>query len=530
MQTDHPHTISRSALAFLSGTSLSRITGLGRDMAMAFCFGSHPVIAAFMVAFRFSNLFRRLFGEGQMPAGFVPYFEASRQEAPEKGALFFRDLFHSMATFLILFIAAVEAALYGCWKWGGFSVDSQEILLLTMAMLPGTIFVCLFSLSSSLLQCEKRYFLPSIAPVAFNLVWIAAALFWRDAPPEQAVAALALALIVAFALQWLTTLPATLHYLRQHLSWQQLFQTDLFSPQIRALAKPLVYGMVGVGAVQVNSALDPLFARWASLEGPAYLWYSIRMEQLPLALFGIALASALLPPLARAIQEKNRERYQQLLQFSLERSFAWIFPCVMGIFVLGAASVNLLYGRGDFSEESTLQTLLCLWGYGIGLLPSVVVLLFAPAFYADQDFKTPLKGALYAVVLNSALNGFMVFFLEWGAFSVAIATSVAAFFNALFLAVHLKRRAGIVFPISLFFSCAKVASATLLAGGATLLVGHHLTGDPTWEIALGQDPTFVRAPLDQILQFFTLAGCFGVLLFSYTWMLSERTEPLANTK
>lgn len=509
-ETDHPQAVSRSAAAFLSGTFLSRLTGMFRDIVMAFSFGAHPAIAAFLVAFRFSNLLRRLFGEGQMTAGFIPYFESIRKESLEKGALFFRDLFHSLSLFLIFLIALAEIGLYFWWR-----LEKSELIFLTMLMLPGTLFICLFGLTSSLLQCEKRFFLPGFAPVAFNFIWIAAALLWRNNPPEEAAIALSIAIVIAFAMQWLTTAPALFRYLKEYLSFSHFFKGRLFSHEILDLIKPLLYGMVGIGAVQINTALDGIFARFASLEGPAYLWYAVRMEQLPLALFGVALASALLPPLARAIQVQDKEKYCTLLQFALKRSFAWIFPCVMAIFVLGAASVNLLYGHGCFSEEATRETVLCLWGYGAGLLPSVFVLLLAPAFYAQKDYRTPMQGSLFSVFLNLTLNVFMVFVLEWGAFSIAIGTSIAALFNCYYL---MRKLSVPIFSWSLFRYCAHLGTIVLLAAGLTLLLGYFLIGDPTCGIAMGQSVHFVRTFQEQALHFLVQAGAMGLFIASYAWM------------
>ena len=161
--------------------------------------------------------------------------------------------------------------------------------------------------------------------------------------------------------------------------------------------------------MQINSALDAVFARYASLEGPAYLWYAIRIEQLPLALFGIAFSTALLPSLSRALKAGNTPQYLSLLQFCFRKCYSLIFPCCLGVFVLGGVGVNLLFGRGGFTGESTHQTILCLWGYGIGLVPAAFVLLMAPAFYATREYKIPMKGAVISVGINLALSTLFVF-------------------------------------------------------------------------------------------------------------------------
>lgn len=519
---DTPKTVSRSTLAFLSGTFLSRLSGLGRDTAMAVAFGSNPAIAAFMVAFRFSNLLRRLFGEGPISSGFIPHFEQMRAISPEKGAQFFRDLFFSMSLFLILLIGGIELVLCGVLKWGHLQPDNAQILYLTILMMPGILFICLFGLSSSFLQCEKKFFLTGFAPVAFNLVWIGATLFLKNRDPSQAIFPLSFAIIIAFFMQWLMLAPKTFTFLKKFLSWKECLSPKFFPAELRNLFKPLLLGIIGVGAVQINTALDAIFARFTSLEGPAYLWYAIRIQQVPLALFGIALSAALLPPLARAIKNGAKEQYLTLLRFSFRRSFSLIFPCSLGIFVLGVAGINLLYGHGSFNQESTYHTVLCLWGYGFGLLPSVFVLLLAPAFYADREYRTPMRASVFSVIFNILATSFFVFGLGWGTFSIAIATSLSAWFNYFFLANRLSKKIGeSLFGKAVFDAFLKTGGSALIAAIATLLVGKFFTGDSTVAILSGaNDAQFERNFNMQLMQFIAMSGTFMLIFLSYAWMLN----------
>jgi putative peptidoglycan lipid II flippase len=521
MPQDNPQLISKSAWHFLSGTFLSRLSGLGRDVSMAFCFGSNPAIAAFLVAFRFANLLRRLFGEGQLSSGFIPYFEALRGESHQKGACFFRDLFHSLSFFLIILISMIEVGLFCLVKWGGLNEGAVQIIYLIMLMLPGGLFICLFGLSSALLQCENRFFLPAFAPLMFNLTWIVAVWCLRNQNTEDAMMHLAGIIVIAFLFQWLTIFPRTLSFLRISLSLKECFKAKLFSMEIRRIIVPVFFGVIGVGAVQVNSALDGIFARFACLEGPAYLWYAIRIEQLPLALFGIALSSALLPPLSRAMKDNDMQRYHSLLDFSLVRSFSLIFPSMIALVVLGSPIVNLIYGRGDFDSNSTLNTILCLWGYSLGLLPSVFVILFAPAFYAQKDYRTPMIAACASVLINFALNALMVFGLNWGAFSIAIATSVAAFFNFYYLSFRLSIKIGSIFTKNVLKSFSKTVICSLISGAMTLILGHFLIGDSSLKICLN-DPSYIfpRQFSFQALHFFVLGGFYLLILLSYAWMMN----------
>ncbi len=241
---------------------------------MAIAFGSNPALAAFMVAFRFANLIRRLFGEGPLSSGFIPHYEQLRAGSLEKGAQFFRDLFFSLSVFLIVLIAGIEIALGVILKWGNLQPDNAQILYLTMLMMPGILFICLFGLCSGLLQCERRFFLTGFAPVAFNIVWIAAMVLLKDLEPAQAMVPLSVAIIIAFFMQWAMLAPKTFKSLKTSLSWKECLKPQLFSLELRQIIKPFLLGVVGVSAIQINSTLDAVFARFASLEGPAYLWYA----------------------------------------------------------------------------------------------------------------------------------------------------------------------------------------------------------------------------------------------------------------
>lgn len=411
---DTKQSIFQSARSFFAGTALSRISGLLRDMSMAVAFGSGSKIASFMVAYRLAYLFRRLLGEGNLQAGFTPQFVSLK----EKGPFFFRDAAFSMAIFLLAVVGIIELFLWGVLSF--VSNDWKEIIELAMWMAPGLVFISLSGLNSALLQCQKKYFLPAFAPVAFNLIWVAAVLIRPD------VHFLAMAITIAFIGQWFVTFLQAARVV----SWKLWFKPDLFSSDFRTLIHPLSLGIIGIGASQLNSALDAIFARLADSEGPAFLWYATRLQQLPQALFGMALSGALLPPLTRAVDPDHRK---ELLQGALQSSAALMLFCTFGIFALGHSAVNLLYGRGDFSPSDVQNTCRCLWAYGLGLIPSVFVLLLAAANYSQKNYRTPTQASLISVGVNIGLNALFVFGLGWGAVSIALATSISSAINAALL-------------------------------------------------------------------------------------------------
>jgi putative peptidoglycan lipid II flippase len=194
----------------------------------------------------------------------------------------------------------------------------------------------------------------------------------------------------------------------------------------------------------------------------------------------------------------------------------------MGIFVLGAAGINFLYGRGDFSQHSTYHTVLCLWGYGLGLVPSVFVLFFASAFYAVKDYRVPTVGCVLSVVVNILLNALFVFTFHWGAFSVAVSTSLCAFFNFFYLSYHLKKRWGQpLFDFSVYRSFFKTGISALTAAVIALCSGHFLLADPSIKMLLGvESAVYSRQFIEQLLHFAALSGTFVMVFFSCAWMLN----------
>ncbi|NGX43756.1 MAG: putative lipid II flippase MurJ [Chlamydiae bacterium] len=436
---DSTKSILSSARRFFSGTLLSRITGMLRDISMAFAFGTGESVAAFFIAFRLAHLLRRLLGEGALQSAFIPKFEELRSDNPERACRFFCDLYGLLTLVLVGIIAFAALTLGGVLKIFEINPSNREIITLSLLLTPSLLFICLYGLNASILQCEKCYFLPSVAPAAFNVVWIIGALILCWTQPESPMIWLSYFVAIACFCQWLITLPKTMKILYQHGIFQPWRRFDILSKDLALLAKPLFLGFVGVAAGQINNALDPLFARYASSEGPALLWYAIRIQQLPLALFGIALSGALLPPLTRALKAGDHSRYHAYLRFSIRQCLWIMIPMTLALFFFGKQGIQWIYCRGHFTEQSVTGTAQCLWAYSWGLLPMSLVLLLAPAYYAQGNYAVPAGASLISMILNVSLNSLMVIGLGLGPASVALATSISSWVNLVLLAALFKR-------------------------------------------------------------------------------------------
>jgi putative peptidoglycan lipid II flippase len=472
--SDTTHTIWHSAKRFFSGTLLSRISGMLRDMSMAYVFGASASIASFMVAFRLAHLLRRLFGEGALQSAFIPEFERLRHQDEKQAFKFFRDLALFMTLALSLFILFAGSLLSSVLIWGDLSPPNFEIVWLTLIMLPSLLFICLYGINASLLQCEKSYFTPSVAPVAFNFIWIGAVVALKNWNAPEAMPLLAIGVIAACFFQWLWTVPKTISLLKKGLNsspWKDYFTqwTDIVK-----LGRPLALGLLGVSASQINNAMDALFARYAELEGPAILWYAIRLQQLPLALFGIAIAGAILPPLSRAIKAQDWNKYSLFLRHAITGTIVLMLPITAIIFCMGDTCVNLIYGRGDFNENAIRQTTHCLWAYGAGLIPSALVLIVAPSFYAQQNYFLPATASILTMLINLSLNAFFIFGLKWGAVSVALATSISAWINLIWLTSKSNQNLKFFMDKEFFNVTCKISLATFIAFSATLIMRSYV--------------------------------------------------------
>ncbi len=460
--------VVRSAAHFFSGTFLSRLSGGIRDMAMAYAFGVEPALALFLLSFRLSHLFRRIFGEGPFQSAFIPEFETLRHVSQERAFGFFCALRWVLSLALAGLIAFLMGGCSLALKW--VEGDWRRVLELTFWMLPSLWFICLFGLNAGLLQCEKNYFLPSVAPVAFNAFWIAAVVWIGWMQPQDPMQTLALGVILACAAQWALTLPAVHDLIKKGLGtapwWYGMRGCEL---DLWGLVRGVSFGVVGVASSQMNQLLDVLFAKWADPSGPAVLWFAARLEQLPVALFGVALAGSLLPPLSRTLRSGQMEQYHFFLGRALKVVVVLFIPLTGFVLVFGKEVVTLVYARGHFQTEAVLGTTLCLWGYVVGLVPAVAVLVLAPALYAKKQYHTPALLSSGAVLMNVGLNTFFVYQMGWGTFSVALATSIAAWAHLVCLVMVLKRERLFIWPTELKGFLRDVLCGTGLFCGFLLL-------------------------------------------------------------
>jgi putative peptidoglycan lipid II flippase len=423
---------------FCSGTLLSRVTGMVRDVVMAMAFGDHPMVAAFFVAFRLSLVLRRLLGEGVLQSAFIPHFEKVRSEDARGAAYFFRDVFIIIGCILCAIVLFVEGGLFFFGESMGATY--HDVVYLTKILFPSLIFIVLYCLNMSVLQCYNSFFTSSVAPALLNIAWIAGVVTCMHLPVDRAMVYLAGFVVVGFFLEWIVTIPRALQSIMPMMKEGLFHDVGKYFGDIRRLASVACIGMLGIGAMQINMASDAIIARYADERGPVYLWYAIRLYQLPLAFFAIGFVNALLPSLSRAVADADDKEVVHLFEFTVKRIMALIVPCVFATFVIGDVAVGLIYGRGQFSFEASMETTLCLWAYSVGMIPSALVVLFSSSCYARKVYGVPAMMTVLSVVCNILFNLFFVFVMGWGAVSVALSTTISVWLQCMLLGRYIYSR------------------------------------------------------------------------------------------
>lgn len=431
-------TVARAAAVVGSATLLSRILGFVRDLVVARTFGAGPLTDSFFVAFRLPNLLRRLVAEGALSSAFIPVFSeylATREAGETRRML--RAVAGAVALVLggITLAGILAAPLLVRVMAPGFFADPVRGALtvgLTRLMFPYLLFVGLAALAMGILNAHRRFFTPALAPVALNVAMIAAVLFL--APHlERPVFGLAVGVVVGGLGQLLVQLPALR---RGGLLVSPTLEPD--HPAVRRCFRLMAPVVVGQSANQLNVLVNTMIASFLGGGSVSYLYYADRLVEFPQGVFGIAIATAVLPTLSEHAARRELTHLRQTLSFALRLAAFIGLPAAIGLFLLREPIVRILYQRGQFGAVEAAGTAAAVGYYALGLLGWGGAKICAQAFYALGDTRTPVKVAVGSMVLNSVLALALVRPLAHG--GLALASAAAGTVNAAVLVWLLGRR------------------------------------------------------------------------------------------
>jgi putative peptidoglycan lipid II flippase len=447
----------------------SRVLGLLREVIFASLFGASKNMDAFLTAFRAPNMLRDLFAEGALSTAFVTTFSSRIATDGDQSAW---RLASKVATLTVVFMSAVTllgvifAPALITVLAPGFAPDKAELtILLTRIMFPFILLVSLAALVMGMLNAKHVFGMPAMASSFFNLGSIIAGVGfgWLLDPHfgTRALIGLSLGTLVGGLLQLLVQVPSL-----ARVGFRFKPDFDWRDPGVRKIISMMIPATIAASAVQVNVAVNSGFASGLG-DGPmTWLNIAFRLMQLPLGLFGVAIATVTLPLVSRSAALGNTAEFRGAIAHSLRLVMLLTIPSAIGLIILAEPIISLIYQHGRFTAEATRQTAAALQFYAIGLAAYAGVKVLAPAFYAVGKKQLPMLVSLLSIAVNFGLNWFFQFQLGFGHRGLALSTSLVAITNFLLLYMMMRRHAVRLETRALFFTLTKLA----IAGVALALI------------------------------------------------------------
>ena len=501
---------TKAAGVVAGAVMLSRVLGLARELIFAGLFGAGRGMDAFLTAFRAPNLLRDLFAEGALSTAFVTVF-SQRIATEGEGSAW--KLASKMATLTTVFMSflSVLGVIYAAELIGflapGFPAEKAALTIeLTRIMYPFILLVSLAALVMGMLNATNRFTAPALASSFFNIGSIAGGVafgWWIDPSfGERALIGLSLGTLVGGLLQLGVQLPS----LRQA-GFRFVLDFNWRDPGVRRVLILMLPAVIAASAVQINVMVNSIFASYLG-DGPvSWLSYAFRLMQLPLGVFGVAVATVTLPVVSRASALGDMGRFRSTLAKAMRLAVFLTLPSAVGLIALAQPIIALIYQRGKFHDADSLHTAEALQYYAIGLVGYSCIKVLSPAFYAIDRKWTPMTVSFLSIGLNLALNWIFIFRLQMGHCGLALSTAIAATVNFSLLYYFMTRVSGSLETTAMISTLGRCLLAALPIG----LIG-WLTHP--WIVSLEHASVMLRAGA-----LFAVIGVAVVAFLLASWLL-----------
>lgn len=446
-------------------TFLSRISGYIKDMVLARFFGASLAADTFFVAYRIPNLLRELFAEGSMSSAFIPVLTEYRTKKGEDEA---KRIVRIVFTFIIIVVGSITligiigAPLIVKVIAPGFIPIPEKFnltVLLTKIMFPFLLFISLASLVMGALNVKRIFFIPAFAPVMLNLSIIVFIVILGKTFPDPIIS-VAIGVTAGGLLQFLFQVPA---FLRK--GYDLRVDSDFRHEALKKIAILLIPATMAMAVSQINIFVSTILASFLKEGSITYLYYSMRLIQFPIGIFGVAMGMAVLPLFSEHASKGKIELLKKDFSFSIRLLFFITIPAMLGLIALRTEIIEVLFERGRFTHNDTIQTAYALFYYSLGIWSIVGVRIMTAFFYSVQDTGTPVKVAAISMLTNIAASLILMRFLEHG--GLAFANSIASWLNFALLYYFLLKRFGSLGTSAIMLSIVKTFFASFMM---TLLV------------------------------------------------------------
>lgn len=498
--TGSTHRLLARSTGVIGGlTGVSRVLGFVRDLVIATAFGTGVGAEAFVVSFRIPNMLRDLVGEGATNAAFVPVLTECHEKKKEEFWPLVSTLFFIMAGILLLFsVAGIIFAPQVVRLMAPGFLNSQDpgkfplTVKLTQAMFPYLLLIGLSALAMGVLNSLKEFTSSALGPILLNLSMIVTGYFFEPAYGPMALVA---GVLCGGVLQLACQVPALLK------SGFKISRPVFHHESAKKIGRLLIPRALGSALYQINVFVDSILASFESIVGTggqSALYYSNRLFQLPLAIFGLSLAQAILPTFSTQMVKQDIQGFKDTFSLAVRSLMLVALPASAGLVVLSGPIIRIIFQHGRFNEYSTSITSSALFFYAFGLLSCCLIKLLVNAFYSMQDTRTPLKTMTFSVALNVVFCLVLMRPLKIG--GLTLASTLSATVNMGLLYHFLRKKVGAIEEKRICVSFLKILFASLLMGAAAFFYNH-------WVL----DPHLLSSRLSQAL--YLLMGIILSVLF-----------------
>lgn len=420
--------LAKSSAVVGGMTMISRIMGFVRDMLFANIFGVTAGTDAFFVAFKIPNFLRRLFAEGAFAHAFVPVLSDYNQRvSPEALKLFIDRTAGTLALvqMLMTIVGIVAAPILIMLFAPGFLWESDQYALAVEMLritFPYLLFISLAAFAGAILNAHGKFAVPAITPVFLNICMIIAAV-WISPLMADPILALAWGVFAAGIVQLLFQIPPLIR-----LGLLPRMRVGFDDPGVRRILKLMAPAIFGVSVVQINLLVDTLFASFLTSGSVSWLYYSDRLVEFPLGIFGVAISTVILPSLSKNHAADDTEAFSKSLDWGLKLVFLMGLPATLGLALLAEPLLSTLFQYNQFGADDVRMAGRSLAAFSLGLLAFMLIKVLVPGFTSRQDADTPVRFGLYSIAGNLLFNAVLVVPLAHA--GPALATTLAAYLNA----------------------------------------------------------------------------------------------------
>lgn len=458
----------RSSLIVAFFTLVSRIFGLARELFIASLFGAGSIADSVNVAFKFPNLFRRIFGEGALSVVFVPIFNAKLLESPVAARYFTGAIFTILLITLIIIVILMQVFMPSLMfiMAPGFYEDVEKFNLtvtLCRITVPYLIFISITALLGGVLNSIRRFAAFAFSPIILSVSVILITVLLQQ--QVEAPISVCISLLGAGILQVIFMFCCII---KGGLSFPLIFAP--FDKDVKKFLFNMGPATISSGVQQLNIFISQSIASF--IEGAiSILTYADRIYQFPLSIIGVTFSTILLPELSQSYRQNNLVRITKIQNNAIKIGLLLSLPASCGIIVLSQPIIHIIYERGAFIYDDTVKTAEAISVFALGLPAFIFTKILMPIFYANQDTKTPLKVTVYSLSLNTILN--VILMIPFGHIGIALGSSIAAWYNVYLLYIYTKQYRHFSLDLALCFFTVKTLLACMMMMIVILVIKHY---------------------------------------------------------